>query len=228
MSSFLTSGLIVPSSNGSVCTVAVRISIILNRIGKMQWYRLRVVGRCANTCWGSESETPKVISVVRSRFLQFSRALLDEQGALEHFLLSVCFVLALWRNLHTQYLRSVVAKQHFTSYPKLHNMLADMEGLYVHIAQVSSSQCRDYHVCIVRVRTVTAFVWKSKTVLYCTVLYVIVYRVFYSEVLRAGGAPYGCFGLFTSGCDAKTLRVIASDVMSSTIYFPWMTLRSNM
>lgn len=36
-----------------------------------------------------------------------------------------------------QYLRYVVARQHFTSYLKLHAMLRDMEALYLHILRVS-------------------------------------------------------------------------------------------
>lgn len=37
---------------------------------------------------------------------------------------------------HLQYMRLVVAKQHFTSYPKVHAMLRDMEALYTHISNV--------------------------------------------------------------------------------------------
>ncbi|CAM9704286.1 unnamed protein product [Ectocarpus sp. 8 AP-2014] len=41
-----------------------------------------------------------------------------------------------WTHFNTKekYMRLVVAKQHFTSYPKLHAMLRDMEALYTHIS----------------------------------------------------------------------------------------------
>lgn len=41
------------------------------------------------------------------------------------------------RLAHLQYLRTVVAKQHYTSYPRLYRMIQDMDTLYMHIGKVS-------------------------------------------------------------------------------------------